>query len=127
MDDKILYLSDDRGRQLGVYIPLAIWQRLQPVCQHLLEPAPSQKQPEPLANFAEFMQCWDFRYPYDPAVCCPHCGASTSDWRNDPARPFTLANANFGGLLVFHCRHCGATIRHKYFKDHVCHELTLPA
>lgn len=77
-----------------------------------------------LDEFQDFMDHWDFSYEYDPAVSCPVCGNSTEDWRVDPLRPFVLTNANIGGLLVFQCRRCAATIRQKHFKDKVVHEFT---
>ena len=80
----------------------------------------------PLASFDELMQFWDFKYPYSPSVTCPHCQATTADWRNDPAQPFVLTNANIGGLLVFYCRACGTTIRQKHFHKHMAVEHTTP-
>ncbi len=79
---------------------------------------------EPLDDFKKFLDFWDFSYEYDPAVVCPVCGSETEDWRTDPFHPFTLANANIGGLLVFHCKECGATIRQKHFKDKMVAEVT---
>jgi len=79
---------------------------------------------EPLDDFRRFMDSWDFPYEYSPAVKCPVCGSETEDWRTDPFHPFMLANANMGGLLVFHCTQCGSTIRQKHFKDKVVTEFT---
>ena len=127
MEDNILYLKDSKGTVHGVFVPIALWLEIQKSCGSVLKSITEQDDtPEPMDAFAEFLAYWDFPYPYDPAVHCPHCGAETSNWRNDPLHPFKLANASFGGLLVFHCRKCGTTIRHKHFKDHVCHEHTVP-
>ena len=125
MTDQIRYLCDERGNIVAVQIPPALWERLKPA---LATPdaakSASDSSPDALEEFAEFLRYWDFLYPYDPAVNCPHCGAQVADWRTAPDRPFRLANANLGGLLVFHCKGCGATIRQKHFRDHVALEAT---
>lgn len=119
---------DNAGNTLAVQIPWKTWQRIAPVVEPLLAPATPRKavkdRPEPMDAFEEFLQYWTFRYPYSPAVACPHCGEKTENWREDPRHPFKLANANIGGLLVFHCIACGTTIRLKHFKDHVAVEHT---
>lgn len=126
MNDQIRYVTDAAGNIVAVQIPLPLWERLQP----LLTPEDGRAEtveaeaPEPLESFADFLRFWDFRYPYDPAVRCPYCGQHVEDWRTAPGHPFRLANANFGGLLVFHCKGCGATIRQKHFRDHVALEST---
>lgn len=124
MMEQIHYLTDERGNIVAVQIPLAMWERLKPRLQPRdgAERAEGSPAPEPLAAFEEFLRYWDFRYPYDPAVRCPQCGREVADWRSDPEHPFRLANANLGGLLVFHCQGCGATIRQKHFRDHVALE-----
>ena len=124
MKDQFRYVTDTQGNLIAVQLPLALWEKVRP----LLETAASHDAPpemsEPLDAFADFLRYWDFRYPYDPAVSCPHCGRHVEDWRTAPGHPFRLANANFGGLLVFHCQGCGATIRQKHFRDHVALEST---
>ncbi len=82
---------------------------------------------ESLKEFRAFLENWDNDYEYDASVVCPVCGKQTSDWRTDPLHPFHLRNANAGGLLVFHCSGCSATIRLKHFKDKIVREHTLPA
>ncbi|WP_297049688.1 hypothetical protein [uncultured Desulfovibrio sp.] len=126
MKEQVHYLTDERGNIVAVQIPLTLWERLKPLlrsggCAEETADAPA---PEPLEAFAEFLRYWDFRYPYDPAVKCPQCGHHVADWRTEPGHPFRLANANLGGLLVFHCQKCGATIRQKHFRDHVALEST---
>jgi DNA-directed RNA polymerase subunit RPC12/RpoP len=59
-------------------------------------------------------------------VECLHCGARCNDWEHDQAHKFTLRTANLGGLLVFRCTACGATVRKKHFKDHMIFEMTPP-
>lgn len=121
MKEQIHYLSDERGNIVAVQIPVTLWERLKPQLQAQCG-AEESPAPEPLEAFEEFLRYWDFRYPYDPAVRCPQCGREVADWRCDPAHVFRLANANLGGLLVFHCQGCGATIRQKHFRDHVALE-----
>lgn len=126
MKDQVRYLTDARGTVVAVQLPLALWERLKPAleAEALAETGPGAPAPEPMDGFADFLRFWDFRYPYDPAVSCPHCGSHVEDWRTAPGHPFRLANANLGGLLVFHCQGCGATIRQKHFRDHVALEST---
>ena len=126
---QLLYLTDARNHVLAVQIPWDIWRKIEPLARPALDAlmeGVSEEPAEPLAAFEEFLRYWDFRYFYSPAVHCPHCGAATQDWREDPAHPFRQSNANLGGLLVFHCRACGATIRQKHFHDHVTVEHTAP-
>ena len=126
MNDQIRYLTDADGNIVAVQISVALWERLRPALEPERPPMPATEAEvaEPLESFADFLRFWDFRYPYDPAVRCPHCGQHVADWRTAPGHPFRLANANFGGLLVFHCKGCGATIRQKHFRDHVALEST---
>ncbi|WP_165078461.1 MULTISPECIES: hypothetical protein [unclassified Desulfovibrio] len=126
MKDKIRYLTDAHGTIVAVQLPVALWEKLKPVleAQAPVDTSPEPLAPEPMGGFADFLRFWDFHYPYDPAVSCPHCGTHVEDWRTAPGHPFRLANANLGGLLVFHCQSCGATIRQKHFRDHVALEST---
>lgn len=126
MKEEIQYVTDERGNIVAVQVPLALWERLKGTLAAEAAAAPGAVAdiPEPMDGFADFLRYWDFRYPYDPAVSCPHCGAQVADWRTAPGHPFQLANANLGGLLVFHCKSCGATIRQKHFRDHVALEST---
>lgn len=124
MKEAIHYVTDENGNIVAVQLPLALWEKLKPSleAEHAEPSAPMAPAPEPLDAFADFLRYWDFRYSYDPAVRCPHCGREVTDWRTAPGHPFRLKNANFGGLLVFHCEGCGATIRQKHFRDHVALE-----
>lgn len=126
MQEQVHYLTDERGNIVAVQISPAMWERLKPLLQSRdsAEKTADAPAPEPLEAFAEFLRYWDFRYAYDPAVRCPRCGHHVADWRSAPEHPFRLTNANLGGLLVFHCQRCGATIRQKHFRDHVALEST---
>ncbi len=121
MQPDIFYLHDSQGNLMAVQISASLWQKLEP---YVDKPQDMAEQPHDLAGFAGLMEVWNFRYPYVPSVECPHCHASTEDWQKDAK--FLLANANIGGLLVFRCRACGATIRQKFFKDHMACEFTPP-
>lgn len=127
---QLQYVTDSKGNVASVIVPWALWEKIEPKVRNLLrvesEPQELTQAPGPLKNFDELMQCWDFKYPYNPSVTCPHCGANVADWRNDPHQPFVLTNANIGGLLVFHCRACGTTIRQKHFRDHMTVEHSTP-
>ena len=125
----IRYLADASGKIEGVLLPWALWEKVEPQIKGLLREEPNtpvEQQPGPLKSFEEFLHFWNFKYAYDPAVRCPHCAASCADWRAAAGQPFVLTNANIGGLLVFHCRGCGSTVRQKHFRDHVALEHTTP-
>ncbi|MBD5558014.1 MAG: hypothetical protein HDQ92_05615 [Desulfovibrio sp.] len=126
MKEQIHYVTDAHGNIVAVQVPYSLWERLKGALPAEADAAnPTEAEvPEPMDGFADFLRYWDFRYPYDPAVSCPHCGLQVDDWRTAPGHPFRLANANLGGLLVFHCASCGATIRQKHFRDHVALEST---
>ena len=112
---QLQYITDIKGNISSVIIPWPLWEKMEPKVRSILaadaKPQELEQAAGPLESFEELMKFWDFKYPYSPSVTCPHCAASTEDWRNDPQRPFILTNANIGGLLVFHCRACGTTIR----------------
>lgn len=127
MDKRIFQVHDQKGDLVALQIPVdmipeILWQKLAPEVKRPEKIQVKSEKPEPIEAFEEFLQYWNFRYPYSPAVSCPNCQSKTENWREDPAHPFRLANANFGGLLVFHCKSCGATIRQKHFRDHVAFE-----
>ncbi|MBQ7456595.1 MAG: hypothetical protein IJS54_03170 [Desulfovibrio sp.] len=129
MNTNLLYVVDDKGAIQYVQIAKDLWEKMEPLVKPLLsakDASELKQQERPLADFKTLMEYWDFSYPYTPNVECPCCQAKTDDWRNDPKERFLLTNATLGGLLVFHCKTCGTTIRHKYFKDHVCYEHTTP-
>lgn len=119
--DEIMKLYDSDGVFAGVFVPASLWSRFE---GSLVPSAAKSQAGDDLTAFNELLESWSFAYPYDPAVSCPACGSATGDWRSDPAHPFRLSSASLGGLLVFQCEKCGATIRHKYFRRHVAKEYT---
>ena len=128
----LLYLTDRQGNLEGVQLRSLMEKEqtrnteVEPELEALkaMEPPLEHLNDEPVADFERLLQFWDFRYPYSPEVTCPHCGAHTADWRNDPAHPFHLTTANLGGLLVFRCKSCQSTVRQKHFRDHMAVECT---
>ena len=122
----IMYLYDANGTLNCVQLSPTLWERVKSHILNLQEPQPVADMPEPLVAWEEFKQYWDFKYPFCANVECANCGARCNDWEHDPARQFKLCNASFGGLLVFRCALCGASIRKKHFKDHMVFEMTPP-
>lgn len=118
--ERILKIHDSHGNLSGVMVPTDIWAEIENSLVKSI--AKNSEVREDLSGFNDLMQAWNFRYPYDPAVQCPKCGNQTPDWREDDPRVFMLVSGSLGGLLVFHCNKCGATVRHKYFKDHMAVE-----
>lgn len=119
---KILYLHDAAGNLQAVQISPDLWEKLKGFV-----PVDTQgvgNTGNDMEAFAEFRSAWSFPYPYEPRVACPVCNNSTSDWQKDAA--FLLKNANIGGMLVFHCQNCGATVRQKFFKSHMDCDFTPP-
>ena len=122
----ILYLYDAKGALRGVQLSPGLWKRAESHILKILSPQALAESPEPLDDWAEFKAYWDFKYPFCARVECPHCGGRCDDWERDPERRFRLRTASLGGLLVFRCMACGASIRKKHFKDHMVFEMTPP-
>jgi len=122
----ILYLYDANSTLCGVQLSPALWELAKPHVFKAQEAQPVVETREPLEDWEEFKQYWDFKYPFCAKVECRHCGVRCDDWEHDPAHCFKLRTANLGGLLVFHCTVCGATVRKKHFKDHIVFEMTPP-
>ena len=123
---EIRYIVDKDGTLQGVVISAALWEKVRQqvlaVDAHMHTEEDLFSRPQPMDAVAELKKSWDFKYPYDAKMHCDACGASTENWEEDPLHPFHLLNANFGGLMVFACRHCGAHIRKKHFWHKVVYE-----
>lgn len=128
--DHFLPLYDKNGDLYAVMLSGEFWSRhkkkLEPRILALLEEHDPADREEPLHEWEELKTYWDFKYPYCADVLCRNCGAHTDNWLEDPNKPFTLKSAGFGGLAVFVCNSCGAFVRKKHFKDHMCFEFSLP-
>ena len=115
----ILKIFDSSGAFVGVFVPAKQWEALEKTLAPAARPVGTDHD---LEGFNELLASWNFAYSYDPAVTCPVCGCHTENWQVDSGQPFRLVSASIGGLLVFHCRQCGTTIRHKYYRRHMVKE-----
>jgi hypothetical protein len=126
---RILYDKD--GEVHSVMLSGALWsrsrRRLEALIRAVLEEMEPTPRPEPVNEWEDFKNYWDFSYPLCADVVCGNCGARTDDWLADPTKLFRLKSAQLGGLVVFHCTSCGATVRKKHFKDHICFEFSANA
>ena len=124
----VVPLYDASGNLYAVMLSAELWQRgqkrIEPALHKVLDAMNQPEIPEPIEEWETFAQYWDFKYPLTHDVTCGGCQATTADWVTDPAKPFTLKSAQLGGLVVFKCNGCGATVRKKHFKDHYCFEFT---
>ncbi|MFV0348818.1 MAG: hypothetical protein ACK5JO_09545 [Halodesulfovibrio sp.] len=125
-----LYAKD--GSMYGILLSPQIWdvvsRKVAPILEQALDtmyPALANEKPEPLDDWQQFKDYWDFKYPFNAEVECKICGSKSADWEHDPAKPFHLKSASLSGLCVFHCKKCRATVRKKHFKDHICFEATV--
>ncbi len=116
---EIIHAFDAQGKPLGVFIPNAVWEQLNPTVKQALTPnrAKLQEIKEPLADWDMLVSCWDFPYPVDTDVHCQLCENQTQDWKADTPRKFLLKAANLGGLVSFECCQCQARVRKNHFKD----------
>lgn len=117
MNKQVFYLYDQAGNPVAAQVPIELWRKLEPLL--------ADEESRDLSGFERFLASWDYKYDYDPAVSCPNCHACTRDWREDMS--FSLHSASLGGMLVFKCRRCGASVRHKYFRHKMEVEYTPPA
>lgn len=127
--DHFLKLYDSGGSLVTVMLSAELWEKIrgkvEPVVLQTLEamePSLFSEPVEPMEEWEEFKMFWDFKYPLETSVRCESCGTFTEDWLADSSKKFRLKSAQLGGLIVFHCNECGATVRKKHFKDHICFE-----
>ncbi len=131
-NNHFLKLYDAKGMLCTVMISAELWEKnkkeLEPIINNALKEftceAPLIETSEPLQEWEYFLQLWDFKYPVNTEVFCGQCNQSTPNWLTDTEKKFRLKSAQLGGLVVFDCQCCGATVRKKHFKDHFCFEFT---
>jgi len=112
-------LYDANGQILGAILGPEAWNAVRDLVLARFAPAPepSQELIEPLQDWNDLMQFWDFKYPVDLDVRCSLCGNNTADWQHDAPRKFQLTAANLGGLVTYRCLGCQAKIMKRHFKD----------
>jgi hypothetical protein len=112
-------LFDANGQCLGAFLGLEAWQTVRDLVLARFAPsqAPAPEVEEPLQDWSDLVQFWDFKYPVDLDVQCSLCGNETNDWQTDEPRKFRLTAANLGGLVTFRCLGCQAKIMKRHFKD----------
>ncbi|WP_457572628.1 hypothetical protein [Desulfovulcanus sp.] len=129
-DKDIQGMYDHKGNLMGVFISPKLWQAIEdevnPIIDKYLGPSEEQEvapvMEEPIADWENFLNFWDFRYPVEKKVVCHHCGSETSDWTTDHPKKFLLKAANIAGLVTFQCLQCKARIIKRHFKDHIKYE-----
>ncbi len=118
--DSFQELYDAEGQPLGAFLGPEAWALVrEAVLARYAQPAPPPEASEPLQDWRDLVQFWDFKYPVDHDVACEVCGNSTSAWELDEPRKFVLTAANLGGLVAFRCLGCGAKILKRHFKDSI--------
>jgi len=114
----VLELYDAKGNSLGALLGPEAWALVRETV--LARFAPEATAPvveEPIQDWRDLVQFWDFNYPVDHDVTCELCGNSTKAWELDEPRKFKLTAANLGGLVAFRCQGCQAKILKRHFKD----------
>ncbi len=118
-------IFDAQGQPLGALLGPEAWALVrEAVLQHCAASTVTPEKPEPLADWKNLVQSWDFKYPVDLDVSCPLCGNASDDWEHDEPRKFRLNAANMGGLVSFRCLACLARIIKRHFDDTIKVEAT---
>jgi hypothetical protein len=112
-------LFDAEGKPLGALLGPEAWALVRETVLSRYAPAQPAAPAiaEPLQDWRDLVQFWDFPYPVDHDVTCGECGNTTSAWELDEPRKFLLNAANLGGLVTFRCQVCQAKILKRHFKD----------
>ena len=112
-------LFDAQGQPLGALLGPEAWSLVREAVLARFSPAEAAAPAieEPLQDWRDLVQFWDFPYPVDHDVACAACGNTTSAWELDEPRKFLLTAANLGGLVTFRCQSCQAKILKRHFKD----------
>lgn len=118
--DPFQELFDAKGQPLGALLGPEAWALVrEAVLARYGKAEPAAEVVEPIQDWRDLVQCWDFKYPVDHDVNCELCGNATSAWELDEPRRFVLTAANLGGLVAFRCLGCGAKIIKRHFKDSI--------
>ena len=127
MSQHINELFDKDGNLVGALLTAEAWTAVRDQVMAALgvsETPTVQEKPEPVSDWEELTQYWDFPYPVDKDVTCDNCGNETADWSEDEPRRFRLTSANLAGLVSFKCMNCRAKVVKKHFKDKISTECT---
>lgn len=126
LNDHFLPMYDKDRKLIGIFLSPALWAKaeaaLSPAIDRVLEelnPALKKEDVEPMKDWENLAQYWDFQYPMPFDVHCEHCGNDSQNWKKDDPRKFTLRSATIGGLVNFECQKCNSRILKKHFKKHV--------
>jgi hypothetical protein len=121
LSPEVQELFDAQGEPLGALLGPEAWALVRETV--LSRYAPVQSAPsaieEPLQDWRDLVQFWDFPYPVDHDVACGECGNATSAWELDEPRKFLLTAANLGGLVTFRCQVCQSKVLKRHFKDSI--------
>lgn len=111
-------LFDAQGNPVGALLGPAAWGLVREIVLARFAPAEDPAAfIEPIQDWRDLVQYWDFKYPVDRDVSCSLCGNASQDWEQDEPRRFQLTAANLGGLVTFRCLGCQAKIMKRHFKD----------
>ena len=112
-------LFNAEGQPLGALLGPDAWALVRDAVLARFAPGDAKPQDveEPMQDWRELVQFWDFQYPVDHDVLCGVCGNETSAWELDEPRKFRLTAANLGGLVTFRCQACQAKVLKRHFKD----------
>ena len=114
-------LFDAQGQPLGALLGPECWAFVREAVLSRFAPAEAAAPEvcEPMQDWRDLVQNWDFKYAVDHDVACGECGNATDAWELDEPRKFVLTAANLGGLVAFRCLGCQAKVMKRHFKDSI--------
>lgn len=116
-------IFDQTGKNLGAILGPEAWAMVREAVLDRYAPKKPATVSEPLQDWLDLVQFWDFKYPVDHDVTCPECGNASDNWQHDAPRKFILTAANLGGLVAYRCQGCQAKIIKRHFKDEIVVEV----
>ena len=116
-------IYDQTGQPLGAILGPEAWALVREAVLAHYAPPKAVTAGEPLQDWLDLVEYWDFKYPVDRDVACPICNNASDDWQHDEPRKFVLTAANMGGLVAFRCLGCQAKIIKRHFKDEIVVEV----